>query len=328
MIEVPAPDRGLPAAAPSRWWLATAPLFLAAAAPPPADLVLDAGTGPYVEALVNGVPLRLRVDFDHGESLTLNPEAAARAGLGEGEGRWTNIIGPVRLRGRFAEIPVTLAGQVTQAKVNWQEVDVAADADGIVTPHLLRFERVTLERRPAGAGERDIVLESRMHWNHGVHVPVRVGRRRVAVRLSFHHARTTAAAAAAAVIIDAHGGALEGARSLEEIGFGVKRPARTLRLERPLRIGDLTITRLMARSADYRGKHKLTLPAAPVAESDILVTGQRPSQDPLYRITIGLDVLGRCSAASYVRATGEIRLRCAAPLGPGPVASETGFQSP
>jgi hypothetical protein len=314
MIESPAPVESEPVAGRAEWRLVAAALFLAAAAPPPAaDLVLDAATGPYVVALVNGVRLRLRVDFDHGESLTLNPEAAARAGLGTGEGRWINIIGPVRLRGRFAEIPVTLAGQVTKAKVNWQQVDVAADADGIVTPHLLPFGRVTLERRPAGAGERDIVLESRMHWNHGIHVPVRLGKRRIAARLSFHHPRTTAAAAAAAVIIDAQGGALGGARSLEEIGFGVKRPARSLRLERPLRIGDLAVTRLMARSADYRGKHKLTLPGAPVAQSDILVTGRLPSQDPLYRITIGLDVLERCSAASYVRATGELRLRCAAP---------------
>jgi hypothetical protein len=312
MIEAPAPSENVPRAGPGGWWLAAAALFLAAAAPARAsDLVLDAAAGPYVEALINGVPLRLRVDFDHGRSLTLNPEAAARAGLGNGHGRSIHTIGPVRLPGRFAEMPVTLAGQTTRAKVNWQERAVAADADGVVTPHLLPFDRVTLERRPAGAGERDIVLESRIHWNHGIHVPVRIGKRRIAARLSFHHPRTTAAAAAAAVIIEAHGGALEGARHLEEIGFGVKRPARPLRLARALRIGDLAITRLMARSADYRGKHKLALPSAPVKDSDILVTGRRPSQDALYRITVGLDVLERCSAASYVRATGELRLRCA-----------------
>lgn len=306
----------MPGDAPARWRLLAAALFLMAFLAAPArasDLVLDARTGPYVEARINGVPLRLRVDFDQGRSLTLNPEAAARAGLGDGQGRWIQIIGPVRLRGRFAEIPVTLAGQTTRAKVNWQEVAVAADADGIVTPYLLPFDRVTLERRPAGAGERDIVFESRIHDNHGIHVPVRIGKHRIAARLSFHHPRTTAPAAAAAVIIGAHGGALEGVKTLEEIGFGVKRPARPLRLARALRIGDLAIMRLMARSADYRGKHKLALPAAPVRDSDILVTGQLPSQDPLYRITIGLDVLEQCSAASYVRATGELRLRCAAP---------------
>jgi hypothetical protein len=314
MIEAPAPSVNVPGAGRGGWWLAAAALLLAAAAPASAsDLVLDAATGPYVEALINGVPLRLRVDFDHGQSLTLNPEAAARAGLGNGHGRSIHTIGPVRLPGRFAEMPVTLAGQTTRAKVNWQEMAVAADADGVVTPHLLPFERVTLERRPAAAGERDIVLESRIHWNHGIHVPVRIGKRRIAARLSFHHPRTTAAAAAAAVIIQVHGGALEEVRHLEEIGFGVKRPARPLRLARALRIGELAITRLMARSADYRGKHKLALPSAPVKDSDILVTGRRPSQDPLYRITLGLDVLERCSAASYVRATGELRLRCAAP---------------
>lgn len=289
-----------------------AALFLVAVSPArAADLVLDTGTGPYVEARINGVTLRLRVDFDQGRSLTLNPEAAARAGLGKGRGSSIQIIGPVRLSGRFAEVPVTLAGQTTRARVNWQEVAVATDADGVVTPHLLPFDRVTLERRPAGAGERDFVFASRIHDNHGIHVPVRLGKRRIAARLSFHHPRTTAAAAAAAVIIDAQGGALEDAKSFEEIGFGVMRPARPLRLARALQVGDLAITRLMARSADYRGKHRLALPAAPVADSDILVTGRRPSQGPLYRITIGLDVLERCSAASYVRATGELRLRCA-----------------
>lgn len=314
MIEAPAPISNFVGAARAGCRLPAAALLLVAAAPgSAADLVLEAGTGPYVQALVNGVPLRLRVDFDHGRSLTLNPEAAARAGLGAGQGRWTQIIGRVRLRGRFAEMPVTPAGQMTRAKVNWQAVPVAADADGVVTPYLLPFDRVTLERRPARAGERDMVFGSSIHGNHGIHVPVRIGKRLIAARLSFHRPRTTAAAAAAAVILGAHGGALEGARSLEEIGYGVKRPARPLRLDRALRIGDLTIARLMARSADYRGKHKLALPSAPVPDGDMLVTGWPPSQGPLYRITIGLDVLERCSAASYVRATGELRLRCAAP---------------
>jgi hypothetical protein len=41
-----------------------------------------------------------------------------------------------------------------------------------------------------------------------------------------------------------------------------------------------------------------------------VVTGKTPSQPPLYRITVGLDVLERCSSATYTRATGELRLRC------------------
>ncbi len=77
-------------------------LLLIAAAPARAvDLRLDARSGPYVEALINGVPLRLRVDLDHSRTIALNPGAAARAGLADGQGRWLEIIGPVRLRGRF-----------------------------------------------------------------------------------------------------------------------------------------------------------------------------------------------------------------------------------
>jgi catechol-2,3-dioxygenase len=67
----------------------------------------------------------------------------------------------------------------------------------------------------------------------------------------------------------------------------------------------------MARTSDFRGKHKLTGTAERAREGEILVTGRLPSQDPLYRMTLGLDVLERCSAATYVRATGELRLRCA-----------------
>ncbi len=99
-------------------------------------------------------------------------------------------------------------------------------------------------------------------------------------------------------------------RSVEEIRFGISRPARLLRLARPLRIGDLEVSHLMARSADFRGKHKLVRTQAPPSDGAILVNGRVPSQDPLYRITLGLDVLDRCSTVTYDRAGRELRLRC------------------
>jgi hypothetical protein len=60
--------------------LLASPLLASGAPAAAADLVLDRAGGPFVQAMINGVPLRLKVEFDHTEGITLNPDAAARAG--------------------------------------------------------------------------------------------------------------------------------------------------------------------------------------------------------------------------------------------------------
>jgi hypothetical protein len=279
----------------------------------PRELILSASQGPYVDAVVNGVPLRLKLEFALLPDITLNPDAAERAGLGRGDSGWTLQIGPVKLPGRKASLPVALAGLPTQTIVRWLERPVTDGADGLISPAALPFDSVILERGPGSASDRDMVLEARVHDTHGLYVPLDIGGRRVAARLSFLSPGTTAPAAAVAVIAKHHGGALEDVKSRTEIGHGVFRPVRRFRLAEPLRIGDLAIDSLLARTSDFRGDHKLILPGATAAPGEILVTGKNKSQFPLYRITVGLDVLERCSAATYQRALAQIRLRCAAP---------------
>lgn len=285
-------------------------LFVAAHSPAPApELVLHAASGSYVEAVIGGVPLRLEVQLDHAPAISLNPDAAERAGLGSGDGKWTEAIGPVKLRGRFSEERLLLAGLPAKAKVRWHQ-RVSQDADGLISVHLLPFERVTVMRGGPVPGERETELAIKVHDNHGVYVPLDFGKRRIAARLSFSRPRTTAPAAAAAVIARAHGGAIQPEKSFEEISLGVMRPVRPLRLQRPLAIGPLAVTRLMVRTADFRGDHKLVLTATKSQNGEIVVAGAAPSQKPLYRITIGLDVLGRCSSATYLREARRLILRC------------------
>jgi hypothetical protein len=290
-------------------------LFFPAPPAHAADLVLDEASGYIIEARINGVPLRLKVELEHSGSVTLDPAAAARAGLGNGEGRSIEIIGPVRLEGRFTKARLLIAGRTVRAKVDWQDRPPVSGADGIITPHLLPYDRVILKRRPGAASEQNLVFSSKLHENHGIYVPVRIGGQRVAVRMSVVRPTTSAPTAAAAVIAQTHGGVLGENKSLEEIAFGVKRPARRLLLQRPLRIGGLVIGSLMARTADFRGDHELVRASTPISAGEILVVGKAPSQPPLYRITLGLDVLGRCSSVTYSRGTGELRLRCAGDRG-------------
>ena len=54
----------------------------------------------------------------------------------------------------------------------------------------------------------------------------------------------------------------------------------------------------MVRTADFRGSHELAWAEEPSRGEEIVVTGAMASQEALYRITLGLDVLGRCSAAT------------------------------
>lgn len=283
---------------------------VAAASPASADDLVLGASSPYVDAVIGGVALRLKVKLDHAPGILLNPDAAARTGLGRGDGRWVQQIGPVKLRGHHAEVRLLLGGAPAKADVRWHDRAVSTEADGEVSIDALPFERVTLERSRPGPQERDFDFATKLHDNHGLYVPLRVGGRRVAARLSFSNARTSAPAAAAAAIAVVHGGALEPEKSYEEISLGVMRPVWPLRFERPLAVGGLDVPLIMVRGSDFRGKHRLQRRQQPAAEQ-IVVTGERRSQDALYRITIGLDVLGRCSSATYVRSTGALRLRCA-----------------
>jgi hypothetical protein len=264
-----------------------------------------------VPAVINGVPVRLKVEFDLLPGITLNREVAAQAGLGEGTGGWTERIGPVTLAGRRTEAQLTLAGVETRAELRWRDNPAAVGADGSVSVHSLPFETVTVLRAEPRPEERELSFPTRLHHNHGIHYRLRVGRRRIAVRFSLSRPRTTAPAAAAALVAVRQGGRLGEDRGFEQIVPGVDRPVRTLRFERPLAIGDLSVPVLMVRPSDFRGGHELAWEEQVGANGEIIVTGAMPSQEALYRITLGLDVLGRCSAATYRRRTGEIRLRCA-----------------
>lgn len=283
---------------------------LTAFSPARASDLLVPASAPYVEAQIGGVALRLKVVLDHAPGISLNPDAAARAGLGRGDGAMVEKIGPVKLRGRYADVRLLLAGAPAEVKVRWHDSMASTDADGLVSMDSLPFDSVTVERRAARPQERDLVFETKLHDNHGVYIPVLTGRRRIAVRLSFSRPRTTSPAAAAAAVAAVHGGALDPEKSHEEIALGVMRPVWPLRLERPLEFGGLAVPVIMVRASDFRGKHRLQRRPEPASEQ-IVVTGERSSQAALYRITVGLDVLGRCSAATYARATRLLSLRCA-----------------
>lgn len=280
-----------------------------AAPAPTGELVLPA-EAPFIELKVNGVQLKLKVQFDHQNGIMLNAVAAARAGLGRGERKYIVEIGPVTIEGRRSLVTFTMRGATTKIPVAWMPRDVASDADGVISPHWLPVAAVRLQRKHPAEGEREFAVATRFELYHGIHVPITASGQRIAVSFTAARPRTYAMAAAAALIGAEHGGSFSGEKGLERISHGVSRPVRTMRLDRPLRIGPLEVSSLAVRSADFRGKH--LLPAIPSEEvtGDITVTGVRLSQQPEYRVVVGLDVLESCSSITYEPPTNRLRFRC------------------
>jgi len=292
--------------------LLAAPLLAGATTPDPhvGHLALDAAT-PYVVAAINGVQLKLRVHLDAHEYVVLNPAAARRAGL-EPDGGSTMNVGPVKIDGDFVRGSLSVDGRAVPAPINWYAREVASDADGVVSPALLPFDSVTLSYRAPVPPTRLLRFVAVFDDDAGIHVPLRVGKRRIEVRFAPDR-DSFATTAAAAVLAQAQGSSWDGSSRRLEIGFGVERPVRPLVLARPVAIGELSLDRLLARLADFAGNHELPDEAdLTTRPGEILVRARRARQYAVYRITLGRPTLAACHAATYRPVTRELTLACGA----------------
>ena len=274
------------------------------------DLVLDPAGGHLVEAAVNGVPLRLRVTLDAHGFVILNRAAARRAKLGRGDRRMVMAIGPVRLKGRGVQAPVTIGGRTAEMLLGWYDAPVDPAADGVISPGALPYDRVRLRYLPTAPGRHTLAYRVQFGEGDGLHVPIDVGGGySIAVRFAPDAADTIAAGAAAAMMAETHGGTLSTAPFHVEIGFGITRPARWLTLRSPVRVGAAAVDRLLMRTSDFLGTHRLPRDAA-ITPDEILVSAARARQEALYRMTLGRDALGGCTEADYARAERLLLLRC------------------
>jgi hypothetical protein len=220
-------------------------------------------------------------------------------------------IGPVRLKGRGATRPVMFGGAVERLAMHWYERPIDAEADGVISPALLPYDRVRLRFAPPAAAARQTVFRVQLSEHDGLHVPIRVGGAySIAGRLSLTAPQTVATGAAAALIAETHGGTLSPDGTRVGTGFGIRRPARWLQLSRPVRAGGIEIRQLLMRTGDFLGEHTLPPSRSASPDQEILVMAAGERQEALYRMTLGADVLGQCWEAEYRRATRELITRC------------------
>lgn len=290
-----------------------AAMLLAGAAAPPAERVVT-GDG-VTAATVKGAPGRLRIDPAATAMPMIDAAWAERAGLKAGPFGIMYGVGPKRVSGRTAVAELRLGGLAFKRRIAWTPRPYAAGVDGVIGPAGLPDPVVRFVLRPARPGERvarfPMVDQGGLFggWSERFAV-IEVGGSPMRLRFDPHHRRTLANAGAGRRLAEAHGGALTGEVTPEEIAFGIERPVRTLVLARPLRLGPLSIASLGVRTHDGGGTTGIADADAPPDPDEVVVTARGKRDPDRNRLALGRDQLDRCSSIVFDKPARQVRLSC------------------
>lgn len=282
----------------------------AAAVPKPSptagEIVIDLDA-PFVDAMIGGRKLKLRVDPAAQDVVQLNPQVAARTGVALPD-RLEAVVGRVEVQGRSGPAEIRIGGRRAPVNLAAHDLRCCDDADGEIAPMLLPFDTVRFVRRGAAAAvQRRYPLQA--SGESGSYVRVRTAGGTLFARFTLRQAETVATAASGAMLARAGGGRFEGAGLRIRQAFGIERPARLMRLARPVPVAGFAIDRVIVRQADFRGQNRL--PSDPVQAGDIEVRGQAAAPQSAWpALTIGRDWLDRCDLIEVRRIPAEIGLSC------------------
>lgn len=273
-----------------------------------ADLVLDAGNH-IVEARIDGVPVRLRVDPETAGYIILNADAARRIGLRRSMIGARTTVGPVRISGSTKVARVAIGSTEGRRRLIWTDRVAAQDADGLIGPADMPFDHVVFRLRPPTGTERTLTLPMDFERSTGLFHDLTIGGQAITFRISTIRTDSIATAAAGALLAAHHGGAWAGEPGEQMIKYGVMRPVRPMSFTRAPSIAGVPMQRVTIRTSDNRGN--AALPADAGADPDeIVVTGSNGRQRPRYHVSLGLDWLASCSSLSWDNRARRMTLSC------------------
>lgn len=284
--------------------LSSAALFLAAAKPAPREgiLTLDAAA-PFVDIIVAGIPLRLRVDLDLHDMAELTPAAAARLPV-EWEDGHDADLGGVQLPGRAAATLATVAGRTVPLGIVTHGQACCSGADGAIGPLQLPYAAVRFVR--AGAPPRP-VRRYPMVWDATTGLVVRQGE--VLVQPSL--ARTTMASRAGGILLArGHGGRWSGPYLRQPGPFGIERPVRDIAFAMPSDLLGFAMPALRVRTADFGGG--LAMPEDEAMAGDIRVSRKMRPQSRWPVVVLGREYLDGCAEITVTAEPPTLDLACPA----------------
>lgn len=293
---------------------------------------------PFVEAVIAGQPVRLRLDFGANAPVTLSPAAAERlrlaADLREPDGRVADGAPP---KGRAAKgmtrpergIVVSQVGRKT-VRVSWSREMVTIDgrlqsllvstpasygvpgADGSIAANALPYAVVRLEQRKATPNDVERLAPVLKNSPFaGLRFRADAGGQALSVQLAPFATSSVGTAATGSALAGVSGGTLSGPVSDVPIVYGVLRPARRLVLAQPWTGAGVPVRQIMMRVADWEGK-KAEPPDGDVDADLIQVKARRNNQRGLHLLALGADALGGCADFEWRRTDNMLVMRCPA----------------
>lgn len=278
---------------------------------------------PLVDAVIAGQPVRLRLDFGAHAPIVLTPAAAerlalasdTRSGTDEEPDRGSVItrVGRKTVRTRWSREIVTIDGVTRPQEVLTPPGYAPGIGDGSIRPSALPCGVVRLEQR--SADPRDVETVMRVIEDgtfDGLPVKAMAGKDDIQVEVSPWRERTVGTAAVGGILVSLLGGSLSGPVTETPVVYGVTRPARLLRLDRPWQAAGVKVPALMMRLSDWEGDH--AVPPDGDLEADLIQVAKRRNPQRSFRlIHLGRDVLGGCASFEWRRAGHLLAVRCPAP---------------
>lgn len=286
-------------------------------APTRAELVLKGDN--VITVLVNGQPLRFEVSPEAFGPPVVNPDIAERLLLLPDSARgWR--FGPVEVPGFAAPAVADLGAGIVPLTLTWADRSASTKADGVIGVHHLPHARVTFAFHPPAPTEtvqRFALRSAGGRGNTRLGTEVRVGKRRLMMIFAPERSENLITAPTANFIATHREGGFEpSSDGMAEMGLGVERPTRMMRIAEPIALGELMLDRFAVRVEDYGDPARV----GEIAEGDprfdrhnILVSRRRGSGKPDLLTRIGSAQIAHCSAITYDLALREIRLSCDTP---------------
>ncbi len=275
---------------------------------------------------VNGQPLTAiagpglpsEIGLTGSDAATLFGPARAEGARGR-----TNRVGPVNVMGwaQPAAVSFPFGAQRTARQprrwVAWYDRDTLPGGQAALGPWAIPASIVRFQLRAPSVGEQSFRLPLDPAANDwGVaSTSLPVGDVSVRFALAPQFARTTASASAGGAIGRLSGGVYDGAAQDIAITYGVRRPARPVRLSTPLALGPLRIGSLLVRTRDYGSAAGVVDPSEDDGRiaGDIVVRAARARMAPANIVYIGAADLAACSSITFDKPAQQIILVCRPP---------------
>jgi len=294
--------------------------------------IRDVPVGGMIAATIDGKPVTLRVDPAAPGLVFVTTAVAERLALkggalglgysvgGQGAMQATTVrpmtfgTNAVKRRIGFPSRKHETKGKAADPR--WVGRPYADVGDGSIGPASLPEPVVRILLNAPRAGERTVALPmvdggGLLGKLSGTFAQITIGGQPIRVRFDPYHPRTTVTANAATLIAQAQRGTLAGLTAPVEIAFGIARPVRMMTLASPLAVGPLALSSLGVRTTDVGSAAAIPDADAPPPDPDEIVVVAKGKRDASRdRLTLGADLLDRCSSIVFDKPAKQIRLTC------------------